>query len=246
MFLKPYFLKDWQRSFAAQTFSVVHCESLRKNVLLIQRRVCGSTLIQHICWCLLPGIESKLLFMDAQTTWSWSTESLDCGAVWLTAVLFYPVTTGCDGNSLGTLTYCVFISSGQAPMQLQPWINAALSRVFPLGAAVHSPSATHMLSNPSKCKLAARAATNIQDEWQFSLQSKLTLGTTFSISWRSSSAQQILWNQARPSTVCTWCVYTMHTSLKSGEDKPHTLNHFTIPGSCMTHWFSADVPKAGL
>ena len=146
------------------------------------------------------------LFMDARTTWSWSmAESLDCGAVWQTAVFSCPVTTGCDGISLDTLTYCVFISSGQAPMQLQPWINAALSRVFPLGAAVHSLSGTHMLSNPSKCKLAARAATNIQVEWQFSLQ---TIAYFRYHIFNIVKKQLCATNTVKPGTP-VYCVYLM-------------------------------------
>lgn len=46
-------------------------------------------------------------------------------------------------------------------MQRPPWINAALSRVFPLRAAVCSPSGSLLLSNPSKCMSAVRAARNV-------------------------------------------------------------------------------------
>lgn len=61
-----------------------------------------------------------------------SEQRLDREAVWPTAaVCSCPGTTGCDAISLDILSHTVSLfSSGQAPMQRPPWINAAFVKSF--------------------------------------------------------------------------------------------------------------------
>lgn len=63
-----------------------------------------------------------------------------------------------------SLTYCVFISSGQAPMQRPPWINAAFVKCF--HSSEQLSTAPQALFCPGKCMSAVRAARNEHSGWE--------------------------------------------------------------------------------
>lgn len=136
-----------------------------------------------------------------------------------------------------SFTYCVFISSGQASMKRPLWIKLLLWSRWPcrqLSAAPPCfllPQQVHIKSRTKKKKKS--------EKWNF--QSVGSLGYCFEnvLLLKLQNATQVKQDTPEHCTYLT-CV---HNAFLVEIWLGCTSNHFTIPGSNMTHWYSGDGPK---
>lgn len=125
-----------------------------------------------------------------------------------------------------SLTYCVFISSGQGPIAAPTMDKCCFCQEFSPSEQLSTiPPAVFCSATPSKCMSAVRAERNsfkMRDSFHYSEQPTLDM-----LEKNVFSQDAPLCNGLKQDTpLCR--VYIMHTSLESGSDAFQNISQFLV------------------
>lgn len=133
-----------------------------------------------------------------------------------------------------SFTYCVFISSGQASMKRPLWIKLLLWSQWPCRQLSAARLAFSCLS---KCALEAEQKKT--ENWNFQSLGSSGYCLKNVLLSKPQNASQVKQDTPEHCTYLTCVHNAFHLEIWLG----CTSNHFTIPGSHMTHRFFGDGPK---